>query len=322
MRAEVIAWPEGLELDGDVRNTVVENEAVEHLRQLAEKVLFEALGSAARTPGLSDADLERARKAGVDLAPAARLRPWRPAVEGSNGTRARAAQPVQVGEDGLVVDFDAPQPAREGQMLYRAAARAGIAGRLFAPEPATRGQRWYATLPRIVDVRTKVRVGDETRDADDELAASWTADRRRVDAIVVEARIVSADGAERTMKLPTDVAIGGGREAFDVDDKAVVLAEDAQIDLDELTTLVMATSTGEGADSDSGERYGDFGMAAEYVAARALEDREAADRRQIARAVRNALMDRIRRDPDDEETIRIAIRGKDVEVSIENNQQS
>ena len=325
VRAELLAWPDGLELDPDDRDTILDNDEANRLRQLAEKVLFEALASGAHTPGLSDAIVERAHRAGVELTPGTRLRPWVPAVEGDNGSRTAQAGRLQTPVGALVVDFDAAQPAREGQMLHRAAERGGLDATLVAPEPAARGQRWYATLPRIVDVRTKVRVGDQTHDADDEAAEPWTASKRRVDAIVVEASVLYADGSTRTLELPTDVGIGGGREAYDVEEKAVFLTKEATIDLEELTRLIAATSTGrnaDGAEANGLSREQDFEMSAEYKAARALEHRDDADRRQIARAVRNALVSRIERNPDDDESIRITIRGNDVAVAIEQGRQS
>ena len=323
VRAELLSWPAGLELDADARDTIVDNDEANTLWQLAERVLFEALASARHTPGLSDAVLERARKAGVPLTPPSRVRPWLPAVESDNGG-GTAAQRIETPAGAMVVDFDAAQPAREGQMLRRAAERGGLSGTLVAPEAATRGQRRYATLPRIVHVRTKVRVGEQTLDADDEASSPWTADKRRVDAITVEAAVVHADGTEDTLHLPTDVGIGGGHEAYEVDDKAVFLTTDATIDLKELTQLIAATSTGRDADNAESNRLTrqqDFEMDAEYKASRALEDRDAADRRQIGRAVRNVLISRIRRNPDDDETIRIRIRGNDVAVAIEREQQ-
>ena len=195
---------------------------------------------------------------------------------------------------------------------------------LFEPNNEMQGQWWYDQLDTITGLRAMVSVDGVEHDADDETASAWTAQQRRVDAIRVEIDVKHPDGTMTVMNIATDVALGGGAEAYETEEKEVFLSAGTSIDVKQLGALIGASSIGR-YDNDRGDsresQERDFTMRADYRAAQMLLDRTEADRRQIATATRNELLRRIEREPLDE-TIHIRIKGANVEVDFESEAEA
>ena len=115
------------------------------MREVARLAIYGAM-AADSDPRPAFGDRERAREAGIDIAPPpAVLRPWRPSVADVHDWR-EPGKLAPVGHDALVMTCD-PEPP-EAQALWRAAERAGIAPRLFEADRRLEGYGWYDGLDR------------------------------------------------------------------------------------------------------------------------------------------------------------------------------
>ena len=147
-----------LELVLPARKEAVENDFLKDMRQAARLAIYRAM-AADPSPRPAFEDRERARKAGIDIAPPPTvLRPWRPSVADCNDWR-DAAKLADAGHDSLVMACD-PEPP-EAQALWRAAERDGIASRLFEADRRLEGYGWYDALDRVAEITVRVAAGDD-----------------------------------------------------------------------------------------------------------------------------------------------------------------
>ena len=320
IRAELEAWPEELVVETGDPPRLVGNNAAKKLRLTAERVLLAAMANAAHGPAMETAQIARAAELGITIPGRPRLGEWAATICEDEWPPFRHEK-MAVPEDALIVAFETEQPARDGQMLARAneshTSEKPVV--LVEPDAGMQGQAWYDRLERITSLRALVSVDGVDRDADDEDAWEWRANERRVDSIRLELTVARPDGSSYTRDIPTDVALGGGPESYNIDGKEMFLTAGSTIDVEQLATLIEASSCGR-YDDDRGDsreaQARDFTMRASYRAARALLDEAEADRQQIATAVRNELLRRIEREPLDE-TILITIKGHSVSVEFE-----
>ena len=163
VRADVDACPE-LELVLPARREAVQTPFLDEMRKAARTAVYRAMRRADRTPALAFADYAAARKAGIDMpgAPAV-LRPWRPGIADIDDWRdTPKREPVRPGT--LVMAAD-PE-TQDQQCLWRAAERAGIAGRLFEADRRLEGYDWYDALARVDGVRIDVTEAGVTHPLD------------------------------------------------------------------------------------------------------------------------------------------------------------
>ena len=233
---DVDACPE-LELVLPARREAVQTPFLDEMRKAARTAIYRAMRRADRTPTLAYNHFTAAREAGIDMpiAPAV-LRPWRPGIADIDDWRDTPnPEPVRPGT--LVMAADAE--TQDQQCLWRAAERAGIAGRLFEADTRLKGYDWYNALARVAAVRIDVtedgvthpldalRAGDEPS-ADATTAPGLPDTLARPDAIHMHLKVVSWDGPPETIAVPADVAFIG-EEGTWVEDAHPLVTRDSDL---------------------------------------------------------------------------------------------
>ena len=313
-RAEARGEIDGIELEPALRDSLRNNEAARRLREHAERAVYEVLAQIGATARAPTAAHERAAQLGVrrpDNDPW--LKPWR-AAGGDARQRGRS-----VPHDALIVALEGDMPERDAQALGDAAAHAGMHDRLFAPDKAFAGQEWYDRLPVIKRIDTIVTEDGERTNATNHVVDRLGPPGRVVDRIELIATCRTGTGEPATRSIPARYGLAGGPDAYWIEDSLVLIARNGHAGIESLTDLLTAAyfHVDEESRRSDEEQRRDFRMKAEYRAARLLDDRDAADRRQIARAIENELLHRIERAPDDGERITARIEGRRVSVSFD-----
>ena len=313
-----------LELVLPARKEAVENAFLKEMREAARLAIYRAM-AADPAPRPAFADRERAREAGIDMAPPpAVLRPWRPPVADCNHwrepPRLAEAGPDSSGDssgDALVVVCD-PEPP-EAQALWRAAERAGLASQLFEADRRLEGYGWYDSLDRVTDIAVRVAAEGKWIALDEYPLPEASAPRAaplpsRPAAIRFELAVSPASGPTRTLDLPTDLVFAG--EAWSWIEEAIPLVTaDSALRPHELARLLRAAffSPSDDADSDSWETQRErFEEAALHLATRLLLSDDEACKSSIAEAVRRELVWLAPRD----RTVDIRIRRPEVTVTL------
>ena len=313
LRADVSDCP-GLELVLPARKEAVENTFLRDMRLTARLAIYRAMAANA-DPRPTHEDWQRARDAGIDIAPPPpELRPWRPGLANLDDWR-EPPRPAPVGPGALVMACD-PEPP-EAQALARAARRTGDDGLLFEADRRLEGYAWYDSLPRIVDVRTTATADGNTHELRDyptpgRTRASNTPLPKRPDAIRIDLRIRTAAGAQRALGLDADVAFAGEAWACVADALPLVIAG-SPIQPHELADLLRDAffSPSDNADMDSYEtQQMRFDEEALHLATRLLLSDDDACLASIADAIRRELFWLAPRD----RAIDIRIRRPDVDV--------
>ena len=253
VRADVVDCP-GLELVLPARREAVENAFTEEMREAARLAIYRAM-AAEPEPRPTFVDWTRARDAGIELAPPPRaLRPWRPAIADIDDWQ-EPPKPAPAGSDALVMDCD-PEPP-EAQALWRAAGRAGLAGRLFGADRRLEGYEWYDRLDRVTGIDTEVADDGKTwplRDfpAPEHKDAAATPLPPRPAAIRMALSVRTASGPGRTLHLPADLAFAG--EAWNwVGDALPLVTRDSALEPCQLADILRRGyfAASEDADADS-----------------------------------------------------------------------
>ena len=321
VRAEAGDCPE-LELVLPARRQAVENDFLEKLRKEARLAIYRALAPMDPPPPLAFEDRARAADAGIELPEApAELRPWVPPTaeaEASDDPPIGLFRPVA--PDALVVEYEADPPAT--QPFYRAARRAHLAPRLFAPDRRLAGYRWYDRLPRLTGVTAHIDIDGATftqealqqrfREARCNGAPFGPCDR--VERIVITVDIAGADGTQSSSRYPADVVLLDARSGW-LSDAHPLIAADSDIDAEDLARLLRHAyfRPCEDIDVDCYATQSDrFDAEALHMALQHVASADEATRTAIARAVLQDihwLMPKGR-------TVDIAVRGENVLVKL------
>ena len=295
VRADVDACPK-LELVLPARREAVQTPFLAEMRKAARIAIYRAIRRADRIPALSHNHFTAARKAGIDMpiAPAV-LRPWRPGIADIDDWR-DTPNPEPVRSGTLVMAVDAE--TQDQQCLWRAAERAGIAGRLFESDKRLKGYDWYDALARVSDVRIDVTEAgvthplDALRAGDEPSAATATAPGlpdtvARPDAIHMHLNVLSWDGPPEAITVPADVAFIG-EEGTWVEDAHPLVTRDSDLQPSGLCQLLQSAyfSASDDPDADSHEtQRRRFREDATHMAIKLLASEEEARKHTIAEAV-------------------------------------
>ena len=316
VRADVEICPE-LKLVLPARKEAIETGFPGEMRDAARLAIYRAMACDPQ-PRPAHADRVQARDAGIDLpVPPAVLRPWRPGVADVDDWREPPAL-AAVGRDALVMGIDPDPP--EAQALYRAAARAGIADRLFEADRRLEGFGWYDGLDRVGDIRPEIVIDGAAQPLDvfrappEKTGVPAGTVPPRPHAIRMRLAIAPARGPSRTLDLAADIAFAGEAWSWVGDAKPLVTA-DSDLEPGDLARLLRASffSPSDDADADSWETQSmRFEEEALHIATKLLCSDEEARRTSIAEAVRRELFWLIPRD----RAVDIAVRGREVTVQL------
>ena len=316
VRADVETCPD-LKLVLPARKEAVETEFLGEMRDAARLAIYRAKACDPE-PRPAYADWVQARSAGIDLPlPPAVLRRWRPGIADIDDWREPTAL-AAVGSDALVMGIDPDPP--EAQALYRAAARAGIAERLFEADRRLEGFGWYDGLDRVGDVRTEIVIDgvaqplDVFRAPPEKTGAPAGPAPQRPHTIRMHLAIAPARGPSRTLDLTGDIAFAGEAWSW-VGDAEPLVTADSDLEPGDLARLLRASffSPSDDADADSWETQSmRFEEEALHIATKLLCSDEEARRTSIAEAVRRELFWLIPRD----RAVDIAVRGREVTVQL------
>ena len=292
VRADVRDCP-GLELVLPARKEAVENTFIEDMRQAARLAIYRAM---AADPGPRPAfsDWTRARDAGIGLAPPPRvLRPWRPAVADIDDWR-EPPRPAPIGRNALVMTCDPDPP--ETQALWRAAERAGIAKSLFEADRRLEGYGWYDALDRVTGIDTEVTANGKVCQLENfplpEPAGAAAAPLpTRPDAIRMTLTVKPANGPDRTLDLPADLAFAGEAWSW-VGEALPLVTADSSLEPHKLAELLRHAffSASDDAEADSRETQAvRFDEEALHIATRLLCSEDSALEISIAETVRREI---------------------------------
>ncbi len=305
-----------LELVLPARKEAVENDFLKEMRAAARLAIYRAM-AADPDPRPAFEDRERAREAGIDIAPPpAVLRPWRPSVADCNHWR-EPPKLTEAGHDAVVVVCD-PEPP-EAQALWRAAERAGLASQLFEADRRLEGYGWYDALDRVTDITVRVAAEGKWMAIDayplPETSRSPAAPLpSRPAAIRFELAVRPASGPARTLDVPADLVFAGEAWSW-IEEAMPLVTADSALQPHQLADFLAAGffSPSDDADSDSWETQRErFDEAALHLATRLLLSDDEACKTSIAEAVRRELVWLAPRD----RTIDIRIRRPDVTVTL------
>ncbi len=313
--ADIVDCPE-LELVLPARKEPVETAFLEEMREAARLAIYRAM-AADPDPRPSFADRKRAHEADIDIAaPPPELLPWRPGLADIEDWR-EPPKLESVGPDALLMACD-PEPP-EAQALWRAAERAGIAGRMFEPDHRLEGYAWYDAIERIVHIHTEAIVGRrpyalDSYPAPERTGAPEAPLAQRPDAIRMSLTVRPGSGVGRILDLDADVAFAGEAWSW-VGDALPLVTAGSDIEPFQLMELLRAAffSASDDADADSWERQRDvFEQEALHIATRLLVSDDAARRSSIAEAVTRELFWLIPHDRGAE----ISVRDRKVTVTL------
>ena len=316
VRADVVDCP-GLELVLPARREAVENAFTAEMRRAARLAIYRAM-AAEPEPRPAFADWTRAHDAGIDLAPPPRaLRPWRPAIADIDDWR-EPPKPAPAGPDALVMDCD-PEPP-EAQALWRAAGRAGLAGRLFEADRSLEGYEWYDRLDRVTGIDTRVTDDDgrvwALRDfpVPGRKEAAGTPLPPRPAAIRMALSVRTTNAPDRTLHLPADLAFAGEAWSW-VGDALPLVTRDSAIEPHQLAELMRRGyfAASDDADADSWSTQAQrFDEDAIHIATRLLCGEDSALELSIAETVRREILHLV---PNGRK-VEISIRRPDVRVTL------
>ena len=296
VRADVHSCPD-LELVLPARKEAVETSFLNELREAVRLAIYRAMAAADPAPRVAWSDHSKAADAGISISqPSAELRPWRPGTADVDDWRdVPAFAPVYA--DSLVMAVD-PEP-QDAQAFYRAAERAGIAGRLFESDTRFEGYAWYDGLAQVRDLRIDVTGAGTTHPLDALRAASDVSPSdtatapglpdalARPDAIHMHLNIVRGEGPPGSMTIPADLAFVSEGWSWIADAQPLV-TRDSDLDPVGLKQLLRAAffSASDDADADSYTTQRDrFDEDAILIALTLLASEEEAKKHTIAEAV-------------------------------------
>ncbi len=305
-----------LELVLPARKEAVESAFLKEMRAAARLAIYRAMATDPN-PRPSFEDWTRAREAGIEMAPPpAVLRPWRPSIANVDDWR-DPPKLAPVGRDALVMDCETEPP--EDQALWRAAGRGGVAPRLFEADRRLEGYGWYDGLDRATGIAVEVMLDGKPCALDDAPLPERSGPTASVlpsrpEAIRIDLAVQAADGRERTLDLPADVAFAGEAWSW-LHDALPLVTADSALQPHELAALLrngfFSPSDDAGADSYE-TQLGRFDEDALHLATRLLLSDDDACRQSLADAVWRELMWLV---PGDR-AVDIRIRRPDVTVTL------
>ncbi len=250
-RADIVNSPE-LELVLPARKEIVETPFVDQLRTACRRAAFRAMLACDEPVDVSVLTHAEASALGVQLPDArARLAPWRPTSSNElSYLRREPERRVDLPPDAIVVDKDIP--VCDQHALWRAATRAGIAGRLVRREPQFAGYGWYDSLTRAASMTTAFTLGGEARTVEGLRERGNPPQTCRPETMMITLHTVDADGRKDAIDLPADVAFGDD-DACWPEDIGLLVTADSGIEAPELAELMhdacFSFSDDAGADS-------------------------------------------------------------------------
>ena len=296
VRADIHSCPE-LELVLPARKEAVQTPFLDELRKAARLAIYRAMAAAVPAPRIARKDHARAADAGIALPePPAELRRWKPGTADFDDWR-DVPPFAPVGTDSLVMAVDPETP--DAQAFWRAAERAGIAGRLFEGDTRFEGYAWYDSLPRVRDLRIDIAGAGVThplnalrapdRDSSDPATVPDLPGHvlDRPDAIHMHVHILRGNGPPETMTVPADIAFVGEDGAWIADARPLVTG-DSHLTPVQLKQLLHASyfSPSDDADSDSYDtQSARFDEDAMHMALKLLATEDEARKHTIAEAV-------------------------------------
>ena len=262
VRADIRACPE-FELVLPARKEPVVNDFLHRMRAEAVLAIYRAIAACETAPRLSYGHHKRAADAGIRIQqPPPALESWRPPVADIDHWHAPP------GWDALrpsALLMTAEPETHHGQAIWRAAERAGVSRRLFAPDRRLEGYSWYDALPRVTDFSIDVTHGGRTHTVIEPMAdepaptepsapaAPFKFDARP-DAIAIRLHIAESAGRARHLQIPADVVFMNDEDCY-VDDIDPLVTAASDIDADELAALIHRAffTPSDDADADSHE---------------------------------------------------------------------
>lgn len=291
VRIDIVDAP-ALQLVLPARKEMVQNAALDHLREAAERAIFRAIAHHGRHR-LAHAQWLRARALGIDLPEAECWLPaWFPRTADGNS--------MPVGErvvDRPMMLFPDAEPPIE-QCAARVL-RSGeiLGGALVREVSAFAGYRWYDLLPRISALSFRIEAEGEIHRYEEGLALPDTMQSGTVAAIMLDVSI-SPSGtpgesvSSRSFPAAVLIAPDDGWSA-DLDETLILLAPGCSVDPNELADLLEASCfcASDDVDNDSWQtqqRY--FLVQARQIANTLLRGEDAA----ILERIRDIVHEEIR----------------------------
>lgn len=315
--ADIRNCPE-LELVLPARREAVETPFLKQMREAAHLAVYRAMAADA-DPRPAFAHWKRAKDAGIDIAiPPAELRPWRPAIADLDDWR-ELPKHQAIGPDALLMVCD-PEPP-EAQVLWRAAQKNGIDGRLFEADSRLEGYDWYDRIPWIEAMQFGITRNGRTFPLEKYPVPQITGTPdaplpERPDAICIDPTIKANTSPESapTLRLGTDLAFAG--EAWSCLNRSwPLVTADSGITPHELAELLQSAyfSPSDDIDADSRERQEmDFEQEAKHLATRLLISDDEATENSIIDVVVQELFWLIPRD----RGVDIRVRDRKVTVTL------
>ena len=317
VRANAMGYIGNISLHPLDRAWLGESAGDDEFRRMAERVLFETLGRMNATAHATTTVHERARKAGVTLPP---NQPW--LERWSTGRRDKNAspRPEVVPPNARIVAFAHDRrhvPQRDGAVLEHAAGLDNRTRPLFAPDCRYEGQEWYDNLPRIVEIATEIEDGRQRRNVTTGPANGEVEDAL-VDRIVLRVQTLRGSGDAEPLWFETRYATTTPTDKHGLENASIYVSRESGASVEELTDLLMqayfTNDDEQGPARNKKERR--FRRRAEYRAMRLIAGIEAAERREIAAAIEDEVLDQIREQGHEHKEIVIRIRGREVEVKL------
>ena len=238
VRIDIVDAP-ALQLVLPARKEIVQNAALGHLREAAERAIFRAIARHGRHR-LAHAQWLRARELGIDL-PEADL--WLPAWLPRTADGNSLAVGERVVDTPMILFPDAEPPIEQ---CAARVLRTGeiLGGSLVREVSAFAGYRWYDLLPRLSALSFRIETESETYRYEEGLALPDAMQSGTVTAIMLDVAISPSgapDDSASSRSFPADVVIApdDGWSA-DLDETLILLAPGCSIDPNDLADLLEA----------------------------------------------------------------------------------
>ena len=318
-QADVSECPH-LELTLPARREVVENPFMEDFRQACKTAIYRAMTLQPEPVDVPKNVQQDAATMGVVLPDASpRLMPWQPSHANNHYPR-DGRQPI-AGKQPIVVNITLSTP--DQQSLARAAEKASIINRLFAPNQDLAGYRWYDDLDKADDVRITIYDQDGEHDLDKVRETENWLENQRPDAITIKMTIktnsIDEPRSDTIINLPTDVAFEDDDDPYMEGIKPLV-TQGSKISSDELTELMINSffSPSDDYNSDSFETQETYHQEAyEKTAIALLQSKDDAIIATITSAIERHVLYEL--PPTTVATIRVK-RNQPIQITLENEE--
>ena len=239
VRVDIVDAP-ALQLVLPARKEMVQNAALEHLREAAEQAIFGMIAHTGRHR-LAHAQWQRARELGIDL-PAAEawLSVWFPRTADGQGM----PEGERVVGVPMVLFPDAEPPIEQCAARVLRAGEA-LGGALVREVSEFKGYGWYDALPRISTLSFRIEADGATFHYEEGIALPDTVQSGSVAAITLDVTVDPSQGIADdavSHSLPAEVLIApdDGWSA-DLDETVILLSPDCTIAPNDLADLLEDT---------------------------------------------------------------------------------